>query len=275
VTRPGEAGLDLLPDGSCRVHTWALGIAGYMATTREWADTVVGRSELYDAYWRNNDVSLVHFLGHDCAYSHLVIYPSLLSNLAGPKPTPQFYPNQFLKLDGKSLSTSRNHAIWVHDLIRDYDSDAVRLYLASVAPEETESNFQLDMFRRWYRATFVKVVDALIEKARAERNGAVVPEPPADDQLLLAGFNNRWSAATCRRSFSMLALARIIFDLIALGHDRMQFGQPIAHIVEAVGELGQALHPKLSQRIRATIGTQSHAESVSPKSDYLMFDYSI
>lgn len=256
ITRPYEAGLDLRSDGSCRLHTWFLGIAGYMAVTREYGGRIARQPGLYDAYWRQPGVSLVHFLGYDCAYSHMVVYPSLLSNLDGPTPAPQFYPNQFLKLDGKNLSTSRNHAIWGRDLIREYGTDAVRLYLASIAPEEFEGDFRTDEFRSWYRTTWQGTINALIDHAgegRAREHGS---RPATRDDASLGAFRQRWTAAASRDTFSMRALAGIVFDLIALGRERMALGQPVAEIVHTIGVLGQALHPALSDRIARSLDTE-------------------
>jgi len=38
-------------------------------------------------------------------------------------------------MEGKKLSTSRNWAIWAPDLLERYDPDAVRFYLAFIAPK--------------------------------------------------------------------------------------------------------------------------------------------
>lgn len=251
MTRPEEAGLDLKPDGSCRLHTWFLGICGYIAAVHEYADKIAGKPEIHEAFWKRDDVRLVHFLGHDCAYSHMVVYPALLSNLEGGKPVPQFYPNQFMKLNGENLSTSRNHAIWAKDLIAEYGSDASRLYLALVAPEEFETNFDVETFRTWYRSVFVETIGALVDRTRQERATAPLQVSSADDQALLAGFRDRWRAAAGVDTFSMRALAQLVLDLVAIGRDRMAVGNPVAHIVEEIGVLGSALHPELSQRIAA------------------------
>lgn len=260
MTRPEEAGLDLAEDGSCRLHTWALGLSGYMAATREWAETVIKEPHRYDAYWHRDDVALVHFLGHDCAYSHMVVYPSLLSMLPGATPAVMFYPNQFLKLDGKNLSTSRNHAIWARDLIAEYSADPVRLYLASIAPEESEGDFRVSAFKQWHREIFVDQIDALIERGRSEGHNAA--QVLAVDELLLDGMAERWKSAASKQAFSMRALAQIVFDLIALGRERLDEGRPVSHIVQAIGTFGQAIHPALSGRISAALSFNANASSL-------------
>lgn len=248
ITRPGEAGLDLAPDGSRRLHTWFLGMCGYMAATREYAEAVAGRPELYDEYWRSPDVELVNFLGYDCAYSHLVVYPALLSNLPEPRPRNRFYANQFLKLDGDNLSTSRNHAIWAKDLIRDFDADAVRLYLAAIAPEEREGNFQLAVFKEWYRDIFVETIPALLDRAASERAAGTDPLS-ADDRILARSLRDRWDAVTTVENFSMRSMAQIVLDALAIAAERSRIERPVAFLLDLIGTLGMALHPDLSARI--------------------------
>jgi len=247
ITRPDEAGLDLHGDASRRLHTWFLGLAGYMGAVREYADLTPAQPGLYEQFWERGDTRLVHFLGHDCAYSHMVVYPSLLSNFGNSVPRPQFYPNQFLKLDGKNLSTSRNHAIWGKDLVRSYHRDGVRLYLASIAPETAESDFRIETFKSWYKTEFDGTLRRLIKAARAERSDGPIPENATDDVLLLQTAQAQWRVAASPDTFSMRALARVVLDLIAAGNDRLTNERPVSRIVDMIGHCGTALLPTISK----------------------------
>lgn len=253
ITRPGEAGLDLTEDGSTRLHTWFLGLAGYMAATREYAEEVAGRPELYDEYWHSPGVTLAQFLGYDCAYSHLVAYPALLSNFEEPRPVHHFYPNQFLKLNGKNLSTSRNHVLWVRDLVEAFGADAVRLYLAAIAPEETVGDFQEAGFKEWHRSVFTKTIPALLDRAVQEQGAGEPAAVDPDDESLIRNFQDRWRAAASIDDFSMRTLAHIMLDAIAVAAERLRFDKPVAPFVRLIGDLGPPLIPDLSQQISETL----------------------
>lgn len=264
ITRPGEAGLDLAEDGSKRLHTWFLGLAGYMAATREYAEKVAGQPELYEAYWHQPDVKLAQFLGYDCAFSHLVAYPALLSNLEGPKPEHRFYPNQFLKLNGKNLSTSRNHVLWVRDLVGEFGADAVRLYLAAIAPEQQVGDFQEHAFKAWHRSVFTETIPALIDRAAQEQASGEPGAVEADDDILIRSFHERWRDAASLDNFSVRTLAHIVLDAVAVAAERLRFDKPVAAYVRLIGDLGQSLHPDLSQRISEALSGTSGGPADAP-----------
>src|SRR3989338_3010904 len=59
----------------------------------------------------------------------------------------QIASNEFLNLEGKKMSTSRGWVIWLHDILNEFDADAVRYYLLSIAPESSDSDFVLEDFK--------------------------------------------------------------------------------------------------------------------------------
>ena len=269
VTRPGDGGLDLQPDGSCRVHTWFMGLAGYMAAFREYAANT-GQPDLFRRYWQSGQGSLVHFLGFDCVFSHAIVYPAQLSVLSDLKVQQRFVPNQFLKLDGLNLSTSRNHAIWVGDLAHDACADSARLYLASIAPEETEGDFRLQHFLNWRQALFIDFIPALLEAGRRGQDdwwsGLCGP-----DAGLLEALRLQWSRAAEPAHFSMKGMAQALLDVIAITRTRLAEGRPVHHLAACIAVLGKALIPDTAAaivsafdlpeaRVNATLMSGSAAE---------------
>ena len=55
--------------------------------------------------------------------------------------------NEFYTLDGLKFSTSRNHAVWANELLRDEDPALVRLFLAWDRPDRYQSDFTWKTFR--------------------------------------------------------------------------------------------------------------------------------
>jgi methionyl-tRNA synthetase len=51
--------------------------------------------------------------------------------------------NEFLNLEGEKLSTSRNHAVWLHEYLVDFPGrkDELRYVLTSISPETKDSDF--------------------------------------------------------------------------------------------------------------------------------------
>ncbi|KPX30438.1 MULTISPECIES: methionine--tRNA ligase [Pseudomonas syringae group] len=247
VTRPGDGGLDLQVDGSCRVHTWFMGLAGYMAAFREYAHNV-GRPELFRQYWQSGQGTLVHFLGFDCVFSHAIVYPAQLSALTDIKVRQRFVPNQFLKLDGLNLSTSRNHAIWVSDLTRQACADSARLYLASIAPEDNEGDFRLADFLAWRDALFNQFFPALLETGK-QPGGSGWNGLRGADAGLLEAFRLQWLKAAEPAQFSMKGLAQVLLDVIAITRLRLAEGRPVDHLAAFIAVTGKALIPQISAQL--------------------------
>lgn len=269
VTRPGDGGLDLQADGSCRVHTWFMGLAGYMAAFREHAANI-GQPDLFRQYWQSGQGSLVHFLGFDCVFSHAIVYPAQLSLLTDLNVQQRFMPNQFLKLDGLNLSTSRNHAIWVGDLARDACADSARLYLASIAPEQSEGDFRLQHFLQWRRELFEEFFPALLDAGNRPGDdwwaGLCGP-----DAGLLETLRGQWVRAAEPGQFSMKGMARVLLDVIAITRARLAQGRPVRHLAAFIAVTGEALIPEMSAaifqrfelpqaRVNATLMSGSAAE---------------
>ncbi|RMS15159.1 hypothetical protein ALP75_202723 [Pseudomonas syringae pv. actinidiae] len=252
VTRPGDGGLDLQADGACRVHTWFMGLAGYMAAFREYADSI-GTPELFGQYWQSGQGTLVHFLGFDCVFSHAVVYPAQLSVLQGIKVRQRFVPNQFLKLDGLNLSTSRNHAIWVGDLARQACADSARLYLASIAPEDSEGDFRMTHFLEWRDELFNGFFPALLEAAKS-RGDSGWSGVCGTDAGLLEALRQQWSRAAEPAQFSMKGLAGVLLDAIAITRARLAEGRSVSHFVALIAVAGKALIPDMSAQLINAFG---------------------
>lgn len=106
------------------------------------------------------ELEVVQFFGCDNGYFHVVLYPALSYALYGRLPELRFVTNEFLLLDRRKFSTSRNHAIWGREALREWPADQVRLYLAYVRPEAGKTNFeradflafvQSELVGRWQR----------------------------------------------------------------------------------------------------------------------------
>lgn len=247
VTRPEDGGLDLAADGTCRVHTWFMGLAGYLAAFREYAANS-GQPDLFREFWQSGQGSLVHFLGFDCVFSHAVVYPAQLSVLSELNVQQRFMPNQFLKLDGLNLSTSRNHAIWVADLARQACADSARLYLASVAPEQSEGDFRLAHFQRWRVEVFDEFFPALLEAGRTGARDTWTGSCGFDAAVLEA-LRVRWTRATDPNHFSIKDMAQVLLDAIALTRVRLADGRPVQHLASFIATAGKALIPDTAARI--------------------------
>ena len=142
VTRDLEWGIPVpLKDGKGKVlYVWFDAPIGYISSTIEWAER---EGKNWEDYWKEKDTKLVHFIGKDNIVFHCVIFPIMLK-AEGSYILPENVPaNEFLNLEGKKLSTSKNWAVWLHEYLQDFpgQQDVLRYVLTANAPETKDNDF--------------------------------------------------------------------------------------------------------------------------------------
>jgi len=147
MTRDLDWGIDvpLAEAKGKKLYVWMDAPIGYISATKQWA-TDHGKD--WQLYWKKqadaaDDTCLIHFIGKDNIVFHCIIFPSIL-HAHGEYVLPQNVPaNEFLNLEGDKLSTSRNHAVWLHEYLEEFPGkqDELRYVLTSILPETSDSEF--------------------------------------------------------------------------------------------------------------------------------------
>jgi methionyl-tRNA synthetase len=138
-----------------RVDVYAdVALSTFHTVARALDPAVTGLAEARRS-WRRVE-RLWHFNGIDNAFCFAILFPALyLAAGATPAQLAGTVVNEFFTLDGLKFSTSRDHAIWVDELLRaDGDADALRLFLAWARPGADRTDFSrqaYDAFRAWAR----------------------------------------------------------------------------------------------------------------------------
>jgi methionyl-tRNA synthetase len=147
MTRDLDWGIDVpLPEAKGKkLYVWMDAPIGYISATKQWA---IDNGKDWQPYWKKqpdaaDDACLIHFIGKDNIVFHCIIFPSIL-HAHGEYVLPQNVPaNEFLNLEGDKLSTSRNHAVWLHEYLEEFPGkqDELRYVLTSILPETSDSEF--------------------------------------------------------------------------------------------------------------------------------------
>jgi len=129
------------------LYVWFDAPIGYISSTKEWV-IKQGNPDLWKDYWLDSETKLIHFLGKDNIPFHTIIWPAVLSKQKDKYVLPYDVPaNEFLNLEGKKISTSRNWVIWVKDFLKYFDGELLRYVLAVNAPETKDSDFSWKDFQ--------------------------------------------------------------------------------------------------------------------------------
>ena len=132
---------------SKRLYVWFEAVIGYLSAAREWAQAK-GDVEKWRDFWQDSSTKVYNFIGKDNIVFHTIVWPAMLmgcDNLNLPYDVPA---NEFLTIEGKKLSTSRNWAVWLPDYLERYDPDSLRYLLSISMPETSDTDFSWREFVR-------------------------------------------------------------------------------------------------------------------------------
>lgn len=120
-----------------KIYVWIEAVSGYFSASRLWGEETGGD---WEEFWKG-DVTAYYVHGKDNIPFHSIILPALLLGLGGLKLPDRIISSEYLTIEGKKISTSRNWAIWVPYIIENYGADSVRYFLAINGPERRDGDF--------------------------------------------------------------------------------------------------------------------------------------
>ncbi|HKL35629.1 MAG TPA: methionine--tRNA ligase [Salegentibacter sp.] len=181
VTRDLDWGIPVPVEGGDGkvLYVWFDAPIGYISSTKEWAER---EGKDWEPYWKDENTKLVHFIGKDNIVFHCIIFPVMLK-AHGDYILPENVPaNEFLNLEGKKLSTSKNWAVWLHEYLQDFpdQQDVLRYVLTANAPEAKDNDFTWKDFQARNNNELVAVFGNFINRVVVLTNkyySGIVPKP--------------------------------------------------------------------------------------------------
>jgi len=181
VTRDLDWGIPVPVEGGDGkvLYVWFDAPIGYISSTKEWAER---EGKDWEPYWKDENTKLVHFIGKDNIVFHCIIFPVMLK-AHGDYILPENVPaNEFLNLEGKKLSTSKNWAVWLHEYLEDFpdQQDVLRYVLTANAPETKDNDFTWKDFQARNNNELVAIFGNFINRVVVLTNkyyNGNVPEP--------------------------------------------------------------------------------------------------
>lgn len=119
------------------MYVWFDAPIGYISFTKEL------KPDTWKKYWQDDTSKIIHFIGKDNIVFHCIIFPAMLMSTKDYKWANNVPANEFLNLESDKISTSRNHAVWLHEYLQDFEgkTDELRYVLTSIAPETKDADF--------------------------------------------------------------------------------------------------------------------------------------
>ncbi|WP_066309111.1 methionine--tRNA ligase [Bacillus sp. FJAT-29814] len=158
-----------------KIYVWIEAVSGYYTASKLWAK----ETNSDDSHFWSSSTESYYVHGKDNIPFHSIIWPGILAGLGkAPLPT-HIVSNEYLTLEKKKLSTSKNWAVWVPDILERYDPDSIRYFLTINAPENRDADFSWKEFIYSHNSellgaygNFVNRTLKFIEKSF----GGVIPE---------------------------------------------------------------------------------------------------
>jgi len=140
LTRDLDWGIDVPRKGyeDKKIYIWAENVLGYLSLSKAVARE---RGQDFKELW-GPEARHYYVHGKDNIPFHTIILPALLlAEGEGWHLPDDIVSGEYLTLEGKKISTSRNYAIWVKELVGRYEPDSLRYYLIANGAEKRDADF--------------------------------------------------------------------------------------------------------------------------------------
>ena len=287
ITRNLDWGLPVPAEGyeDRRIYVWFEAVIGYLSASVEWAARK-GEPDAWRPFWEDPSTRSYYFVGKDNIPFHTIIWPAMLLGQAAyilPYDVPA---NEFLNLEGRQLSTSRNWAVWVPDYLDRFPPDPLRYHLAANLPETGDADFTWSEYVRRNNDELVATFGNLVHRVLTQvyRNfDRRVPDPgdlgEADRELIgkaeatLGAVAESLEAVRLREALNTsMGLAREVnryLDAQApwqqVKTDRAAAGRTLYTAMQALMALRVTLNPFLpfsTQRLHELLGRDGEVAGV-------------
>jgi methionyl-tRNA synthetase len=235
---------------SKRLYVWFDAVIGYLSASVEWAART-GDPEAWRQWWTAPDAESYYFMGKDNITFHAQIWPAELlgydgKGAKGGAPGPlgslqlptEVVSSEFLTMEGKKFSSSRNVVIYVRDFLERYDADTLRYYLAAAGPENQDTDFTWSEFVRRNNDELVAAWGNLVNRM-VSFTAKNVGHIPAAGELTEVDR-------------TMLAATRNAFPVIGADLERSRMKSGLNEAMRVIGEANKYLSDEAPWKIRET-----------------------
>ncbi len=194
ITRDIEWGVDVPVDDlgpGKKIYVWFDAVIGYLSAAIEWAAST-DDPEAWRRWWEDDTAESFYFVGKDNIPFHTVIWPAMLmghTELNLPTDVPA---NQYITFKGAKASKSKGIGRSIGWYAERLQPDALRYAIASVLPEQNDTDLSDDDILRRVNeelvATWGNLVNRVLSMSSRNFDGQV-PQPgelSQEDEKVLA-----------------------------------------------------------------------------------------
>jgi methionyl-tRNA synthetase len=254
-----------------KIYVWIEAVTGYYSASKRWTEET-GKDD--QEFW-DKEAKTYYVHGKDNIPFHSIIWPAVLLGIGEEAIPRHIVSNEYLTVEKRKLSTSKNWAVWVPDILERYNPDSIRYFLTVNAPENRDTDFSWREFIYSHNSellgaygNFVNRTLKFIEKYY----GGIVPKRSIDVELKdkVEGLYKNVGEAIEQTKFKVVL--ETIFDAVRFANKYFDEKQPwkqreedpvsceetIYNCVYLIANFAQLLEPFLpfsSERVRNTLSS--------------------
>jgi len=276
ITRDIDWGVDLPVDDlgpGKKIYVWFDAVIGYLSAAIEWA-SYTDDPDQWERWWKDPDAESYYFIGKDNIPFHAVIWPAMLMGRGDLNLPTDIPANQYITFKGSKASKSKGVGRSVGWYIERLEPDALRYAIASILPEQDDTDLSDDEIIRRVNEELVATWGNLVNRVLSisDRNfEGRVPEPgeltDEDRAIVDLGPKTLETVAGHIEQIELRAGLRAAMDAAgevnaylnstepwrALKDDPERGGTVLWTAIQAIGAIRVALYPYLPHST-ATIG---------------------
>ncbi|KQC14611.1 MAG: hypothetical protein APR63_13820 [Desulfuromonas sp. SDB] len=146
------------------LYVWFDAPIGYITATQEWGEKIMKDPQLWKKYWMDEDTQMIHFIGKDNIVFHAMVWPAMLIAHGDFILPDQIPANEFLNIESRKISTSRNWAVWVDEVLEVFPPDTLRYVISANAPENSDADFTWSEFQRRVNDELADILGNLVNR---------------------------------------------------------------------------------------------------------------
>ena len=184
------------------IYVWLDAPVGYLSSIKNWCE----QNDIdYDQLMNAEDAKLIHFIGKDIMYFHLLFWPATL-HAAQLKQLEEVHVHGFMTIEGEKMSKSRGNFVLADEALNYAEADFYRYYICSkLSNDISDIDFSLEDFVQKVNSDlvgkFINIVSRTIKFVHKIGNGKIISTSNKLNQSF-AGRYEKIIAFTDNRRYS-------------------------------------------------------------------------
>lgn len=275
ITRDLDWGINVPLKGyeSKKIYVWVEAVLGYLSACKEWCDNA--GVDFY-GFWNNSIQYYVH--GKDNIPFHTIILPALLLGHGNLHLPDKIISSEYVTLEGRKISTSKNYAVWIDYLISNYSPDSIRYFFTINGPEKRDTDFSWREFVNSHNGELLGAYGNFVNRTLAFVNkyyNSVIPEGKLEGEIKSKISILYDNAGIYIENGSFKEALTDIFEFIRYSNkyfdtekpwetrntDKEKCGNTIFNCVQIIANLCIMLNPFLpfsSEKVKAWLGINNN-----------------